>query len=100
MQDEGCSVKDESDDHRSPVDYHDQILSGTLWFLWQIFDCLIWLSKQVTVVCYVGGVLNSNVVQTPDDNGIDLGERRGAVLFLVGGRSCWCCESMALEPVG
>ena len=54
----------------------------------------------MSVVCYVGGVLNSNVVQTPDDNGIDLGERRGAVLFLVGGRSCWCCESMALVVVG
>ena len=54
----------------------------------------------MSVVCYVGGVLNSNVVQTPDDNGIDLGERRGAVLFLVGGRSCWCCESMALVLVG
>ena len=49
----------------------------------------------MSIVCSDGGVLNSNVVQTPDDNGIDLGERRGAVLFLVGGRSCWCCESMA-----
>ena len=54
----------------------------------------------MSVVCYVGGVLNSNVVQTLDDNGSDLGERRGAVLFLVGGRSCWCCESMALVVVG
>ena len=53
----------------------------------------------MSVVCYVDGVLNSNVVQTPDDNGIDLGEG-GPVSFLVGGRSCWCCESMALVLVG